>query len=78
MFKCGMCGETSSPREKANRIVTEYREASYKFIPEAHTFVKEGKKEVRDDPGGSGVEVAKEILVCQTCTSNLSLLGETA
>jgi len=76
MFICGLCFIYTQPREKATRVVTETREKIYPFRKNANTFMKSefldgqrvrGKEEKSDDPGGTGVEIVKEVLACQTC-----------
>jgi hypothetical protein len=61
-FKCGICNETSKPREKATRIVTETRSKQYPFREHAHSNGK-------DDPGGVGTEIVTEVLACEECAA---------
>jgi hypothetical protein len=70
MFICQLCWIYTKPREKAFRIVTQIREKIYPPRPNAHTFIprdEPGKKVIKDDPGGRGFEIAKEVLACQAC-----------
>lgn len=34
-----------------------------------HEAGKKPKKEYRDDPGGEGQEIVKEVIVCPTCAA---------
>ncbi len=76
MFICGLCFIYTAPREKATRVVTETREKIYPFRKDANVFMKsefedgrrvKGKEEKSNDPGGTGFEIVKEVLACQTC-----------
>lgn len=67
MFTCGICGKPSEPREKATTVVTESRERVYPYRKDAHSFIAEGKQEIRDDPGGKGWEISREILAHSSC-----------
>lgn len=71
MFRCGLCSQISVPRDKATRVVTETREVTYPYRANANTFMKEGKEEVSADPGGKGLEIAKEVLACKACTTDV-------
>ena len=67
MFKCGICSEQSKPKEKAFRVVVQHREKIYPARRAAHEWIVEGRTEVRDDPGGRGLEIAKEVLAHESC-----------
>lgn len=67
MFNCGLCNTSSKPKETAYRIVVETREAIYPYREGVHKFRKDGKRVVKDDPGGRGIEVAREVLAHKAC-----------
>jgi hypothetical protein len=75
MFKCGLCQTQSKPGEPGVRIVTETREVVYPYIEDAHEFVEfeTGRTVIKDDPGGRGLQIAKEVLACQACASREEL-----
>jgi hypothetical protein len=60
-FICGVCKIASKPQEKPKRVVTETRK---KFYPERLNAYSNGNR----DPGGVGIEIVKEILVCVSCS----------
>ena len=65
MFICGICKKSSRAGEKARRITTKWREVFYPRIPNAHRYQnQEGVWKTKDDPGGVGMAVLKEIMVC--------------
>jgi len=67
-FKCGICGNTSKPHQSATRIVMETRDKIYPVRMGVHKFRNRlGTKIEKDDPGGIGKEIAKEILICPSC-----------
>ena len=67
VYRCEQCGVIAAPRTPSHRAVIETREKSYVYRHEANTFVKEGKREKRDDPGGIGRETVREVRLCTTC-----------
>lgn len=74
MFHCGLCNANSKEGENAHHAIVEQREAVYPFISEAHHFInREGMKIVRDDKGGKGLQIVKEILVCSACADTSQL-----
>jgi hypothetical protein len=77
MYKCQICGNNSQPRTPAYRITIESRQVRYPHRAKAHACRKLQRdgttKFVRtDDPGGSGLESAREALVCQDCFVKLT------
>lgn len=76
-FKCGVCGSQTKPNEKATRIVTEVREVEYPPREYANVFIRsekvgdvwvKGKTDFSDDPGGVGLQIAREVLACKQCS----------
>jgi len=72
MYKCQICGNNSQPRTPAYRITIETRQVRYLFrskVNACHKLQRNGTtKFVRtDDPGGFGLECAREALVCHDC-----------
>jgi hypothetical protein len=76
MFRCQHCGTVVPPRVSAERQVVETRPSVYPFRKEANTpKIQKGgtwKYEDRDDPGGVGREIAREIQVCPSCKRQLA------
>jgi hypothetical protein len=68
MVKCFGCKKLTKPGEKPVRRVIETRKVKYPFRKDAHPVIKDGKRDYRDDPGGEGIEIAKEVLVCKECS----------
>lgn len=68
MFVCGLCFIYSKPGEKATHVVTHIREKIYPYRAAAHHFRdQEGMKCEKDDMGGVGTEIVKEVLACKVC-----------
>ncbi len=72
MYICQICAKTSKPHQPSFRLPVELRKKKYPFRKEAK-FVrkidkkKRRKKEKIPDPGGCGMEIARELTVCQWC-----------
>lgn len=70
MYLCGICNTQSKPGEKAHRVVTERRMAKYPAVLKAHKYRDSmGREVVRDDPGGEGIEIVKEVLAHERCAA---------
>ena len=67
MYRCEFCKEIVPPLTPSHRVVVETREVRYPFRPDANVSVIKGKKEKRNDPGGSGTEIVREAIVCPRC-----------
>ncbi|MGH9767230.1 MAG: hypothetical protein ACREAB_07325, partial [Blastocatellia bacterium] len=77
MYKCQICGNNSQPRTPAYRITVENRQVRYLRRAKVNACWKLQRdgttKFVRtDDPGGSGLECAREALVCHDCFVKLT------
>ncbi|HEX5085961.1 MAG TPA: hypothetical protein VFY40_28335, partial [Blastocatellia bacterium] len=72
MYKCQICGNNSQPRTPAYRITIETRQVHYPHrtkVNACYKLQRDGTtKFVRmDDTGGSGLESAREAMVCHGC-----------
>jgi len=77
MYKCQICSNNSQPRTPAYRITIETRKVRYLYrakVNACYKLQRNGtKKFVRtDDPGGFGLELACEALVCRDCFVKLT------
>lgn len=67
-YRCGQCGDVVGPGITMKRKVTQTREAIYPHRMKAFKYKDElGKIQWKDDPGGVGHEIVKEIPVCTAC-----------
>lgn len=75
MFRCHHCGTVTPPRVSAETIVVKTRPRVYPHRPYAQRelFRPEGLQRLvrRDDPGGTGWEIVREIRVCPPCKQAL-------
>ena len=84
MFNCPSCQKTTAPYEQGELIVTAKhlytfpaRQKAHKFKATAsfskggRTFRREGRTEYKDDPGGQGFQIDKEIRVCRRCAPKI-------
>lgn len=56
-----------APGTASHRIVVETREVRYPFRPDANVVVVKEKLEKRNDPGGVGREIVRELVACPRC-----------
>jgi DNA-directed RNA polymerase subunit M/transcription elongation factor TFIIS len=76
MFKCQNCGNVVPPKTKCRKIILQSRTKEYPYRSKCNKgYVNKGKffkeRDHADDHGGSGKEIAKEIMVCPECATKL-------
>ena len=69
MYRCEFCNATIPANTPSRRVVVETRPRTYPYRPEANKFLKKRKIEKRDDPGGHGTEIARELIACPSCAA---------
>lgn len=76
MYTCQLCGALQPARAPAHRITLQTRRRTYPERKAVHLVPKHKKKRPRrkedeylDDPGGTGLETAREALVCAGCAT---------
>lgn len=69
MFRCHFCAACAPAKTKAVRVPIQTRARTYPRRPEAHPYVQNGKLKHRDDPGGVGYEIVREVLACPACAA---------
>jgi hypothetical protein len=75
MFRCQLCQCVVPSGVPAQLLVLQRRQKKYPYRSRANVVVrqraddKKPKKEYVDDPGGEGLEIAREVTVCPTCAA---------
>ena len=64
MYICGKCEKVSAERQTPTRVVVERREKVYPYRAKAN---KLPGGIFKDDPGGKGWEIVREVLMCLFC-----------
>ena len=81
MYKCSQCKEIVGPKTKCCKVIVQTRSKEYFFRSKVYPgyfhrggkLVKSSKwKDRRDDPGGVGQEILKEINLCPKCAAEFS------
>jgi hypothetical protein len=67
VYRCEVCREAIGPRVAAVRVVVEWRKVVFPFRKEVNRFWSGGREHWSDDPGGEGLQVAREITACPEC-----------
>ena len=67
MYKCEDCGELSSPGVKLNKVVVETRLHYFPYRKYANLVRIDGEWVWREDIGGKGLQIVREIGVCKEC-----------
>jgi hypothetical protein len=73
MFRCQMCQCVVPPLTPAHRLILSRRSKAYPHRSRANVVFRKRKddrkpkKEYRDDPGGEGQEIVREVTICPTC-----------
>ena len=66
MYRCQSCGTIVGPNQPALKVTTETRERQYPQRGEANARAI-GRRRSKMDPGGTGLEIAEEKLLCAAC-----------
>ena len=74
VYRCEACGCVVPPRTPAYRRVLKKRQKEYPYRPKANRVVRlsdngKPKESFVDDPGGTGEEIAGEMMVCPACAN---------
>ena len=71
MYRCHVCGAIAPPRTPSYQVVVETRERRYPcrpgIFPPAERAKRKHKDKWKDDPGGAGREIVREVRACPTC-----------
>ncbi len=70
MFQCHFCGETVPPGTKSRNVVVGKREKIYPSRNNVNRVPGRRRKNSRDDPGGKGFEIVKEVQACPSCAAD--------
>jgi len=72
-YRCDDCGEVSIPGERCYVVPVETREHTFPYRRNAN-FVRVGREEFfRDDRGGTGTQIVREVKVCGECVSKYEM-----
>jgi hypothetical protein len=69
MYQCHLCKQIAPAGTRAHRIVLETRPRTYPFRRAVQRYARDGKRLYHDDPGGTGYETVREVLVCAECAA---------
>jgi hypothetical protein len=74
MYNCENCNKTIGPNLRMNKVVVQYRKWQHPFRSGVCKVKREdGKVEWLPDQGGTGLQIAKELCVCDSCRQALEL-----
>lgn len=68
MYRCEICCTTVPPRTRRHLIAVT-RPARYPARDRVYVVRGDGLRYAKDDPGGTGHEIAREIIACPACAS---------
>ena len=66
----------SKPGERSVRVTIDRRAVEYAARAKAHKMRVGRRLRTSDDPGGTGYEIAKEVIACPTCAADYAALKE--
>lgn len=73
MYICQKCLSNIPANQPSFNFTTHKRQKHYPKRLQANVFIDQnGKQQKRDDPGGTGYEIVKEIKVCKACFDKLT------
>lgn len=72
MYVCKNCNTQIFSNTPSHSYQVKKRSKTYPKRASANKYLKDGKSKVSDDPGGTGWEIEKEIIVCKNCHIKLT------
>lgn len=77
MYRCEFCREVVPPNIPSHRVAVETREVRYPRRERVNRPKPgDGKREKRDDPGGTGREIVREAIACARCAQERRQSGQ--
>lgn len=71
MYRCELCRRVVPPRTSEERVIIEVRDTRHPTRSSSQAPNKRGgrtnRKRWRDDPGGAGPQIAREVRACPDC-----------
>jgi hypothetical protein len=77
VFRCQVCRKVVAPNTRPIRHVVETRERQYPLRLKANRFKRDGRERRSDDPGGTGREIVREVLICGACAEAFAVKDRT-
>jgi hypothetical protein len=68
-FRCEDCQKVQPPGSRRYTVPVEWREHIYPYRRAANVFRINGELWMRDDRGGRGKQIVREVRVCGPCKS---------
>jgi hypothetical protein len=68
MFRCEQCQQMVGPAVKSVRVAVETRVVQHPARKKAFWVKKNQRWKQVDDPGGAGVQISRELTLCQRCS----------
>lgn len=67
MYRCDSCGRLAAPHLRSHRLVAEVREVTHPRRSRAQRVPGKSRDQWKDDAGGHGTQVVREITCCPAC-----------
>lgn len=66
-YRCEDCKTIQPPKTKPYRLAVQTETVIYPFRSKVNQFKTDGGWETRDDPGGRGWQIVRELVLCHWC-----------
>lgn len=70
MYRCQSCQKSVGPGVPCHRVTVATRLTVFPARPSCQRTVQDGRVKWKDDPGGTGPQIVRELGVCGACASS--------
>ncbi|WP_164008615.1 hypothetical protein [Pyxidicoccus trucidator] len=69
MYRCQSCQKSVGPRVSSHRVTVATRLTEFPARPGTQRHAEGRRVRWKDDPGGMGLQIARELQVCGPCAT---------
>jgi hypothetical protein len=69
MYRCQSCQKSVGPRVSSQLVTVATRLTEFPARPSTQRYAQARRVKWNDDPGGTGLQIARELRVCAACAS---------
>ncbi len=69
MYRCQSCQKSVGPRVSSHRVTVATRLTEFPSRSDVHRHAVGARVKWNDDPGGVGLQIARELQVCAPCVA---------
>ncbi|GHG80587.1 hypothetical protein GCM10012319_33670 [Comamonas sp. KCTC 72670] len=72
MYRCQSCQKSVGPGVPCHRVTVASRLTQFPARPTCQRAIENGRRKWKDDPGGTGPQIVRELQMCAACAATRS------